>query len=70
MVETALRLGAVCPVSAGLARRLLVGRPGAVVRPLDPPVAVPLHLAWRHPAPAAVHALAETAAGRTAAYAP
>ncbi len=38
--------------------------------PLDPPVAVPLHLAWRHPAPAAVHALAETAAGRTAAYAP
>jgi len=64
VVQTALALGAVCPVSAGLAAGLTAGRPLAVVRPLWPPVTVPLHLAWRHPAPPGVHVLAETAAGR------
>jgi len=64
MVETALALGAVCPVSARLAPALTAGRPLAVVRRLEPLVCVPLHLAWRHPASPAVHVLAGTAAGR------
>jgi hypothetical protein len=64
MVQTALALGAVCPVSAGLAGRLAADHANLVLRPLDPPVRAALHLAWRHPPPAAVHALAETASGR------
>jgi hypothetical protein len=72
MVETALALGAVCPVSAGLAAGLTAGRPSAVVRRLEPRVHIALHLAWRHPAAAAVHVLAETArtAGAGGTYSP
>lgn len=53
-------------ISPGIGHRIVV-RPtfhmtarqqDLAVRPIDPPLTVPLYLAWRHPAPAAVHALA------------
>lgn len=57
MLDVAMRLGAICPVSSGLVPRLSAGRSGVEVRRLDPPLAIPLHLAWRSPPQPAVHAL-------------
>lgn len=62
MVDAVRELGAVCPISESLAPRLTGGVDGVQVRPLDPPVSVPLHLAWRYPGQPAVHALAALAA--------
>lgn len=61
MVDAALELGAVCPVSESLVPGLTRSRGGVEVRPLDPPLTVPLHLAWRYPGPPAIHALAALA---------
>jgi hypothetical protein len=63
MVEHALELGAVCPVSRSLLTSLTAPHQQIAARPLDPPLTVPLHLAWRHPASAGVHALAEITQG-------
>lgn len=63
LVERALELGALCPVSRSLLPQLTVRQQDLAMRPLDPPLTVPLHLTWRHPAPAAVHALAAIAHG-------
>ena len=47
MAEAVLRGVGLCPVSETLAERIL--RPGLVLRPLDPPLRIPLLLAWRPP---------------------
>ncbi len=67
MVDAVAHGQGVCPVSARLANRLR--RADVVLRPLDPPVSTPLHLAWRGtPAPplAALLALAAGPPGRLA----
>lgn len=56
MAQRVLEGHGVCPVSRTLAGR--IARPGLVLRPLDPPLQVPLLLAWRRES-AVVAALAE-----------
>lgn len=64
MAEGVLRGDGVCPVSETLARRIV--RPGLVLRPVDPPVRIPLLLAWRNPATGPLRALERDALERDA----
>jgi hypothetical protein len=52
-----LRGEGVCPISESLAPQ--IRQPGLVLRPLDPPLLVPLLLAWQDPATVVLRALIE-----------